>query len=91
MALELYLWKNYCEIEYIMTCLDNRRLSSTANFLAGVPTGRIVVALDWEKVYQLLGEDTKLTFESIGSALICSIVTVKPGQLLVGKELPQVL
>ena len=88
-TLELEFWKrNDREIENISS-YDKSRLpegsAQQANFLTGVPTGRIIVASVWEKVYQLqlLGEDAKLTLESIGSALICSMAYVKPAQLLV--------
>ena len=87
-ALELEFWKrNDREIENISSYDKSRSSGSAqqANFLTGVPTGRIIVASVWEKVYQLqlLGEDAKLALESIGSALICSMAYVKPAQLLV--------
>ena len=75
MALELYFWKKII-IENISSYHTSRSPESSAqlnSFLAGVPTGRIAVALVWKEVHQLLGEDAKLTLESIGSALICNI------------------
>lgn len=66
------LKENHCGIQNISS-YDTSRLPESsaqlADFLAGVPNGRIVVASVWSEARRLLGEDAKLAHESIGSAL----------------------
>ena len=68
--------ESQCVAESIMiynTYASWQSSSRLADFLASVPTGRIVVASVWDEAQCLLTEEAKLALESIGSALIRGI------------------
>ena len=55
------------------------------NFLAALPTGRIVVASIWDEGTAQLAEDAKVALESIGSALIRN-VGFRDGWAIIGRK-----
>ena len=59
--------------------------ANLANFLASLPTGRIVVASIWGEGSARLAEDAKVALESIGSALIRN-VGFRDGWAIIGRK-----
>ena len=77
-----------CAVETI-TSYDTHYSVATsvqlANFLAALPTGRIVVASIWDEGTAQLAEDAKVALESIGSALIRN-VGFRDGWAIIGRK-----
>ena len=76
-----------CVVERTVTydTVVHGQSSHLADFLANVPTGRIVVACVWDEAQYSLTEAAKVSLESIGSALIHSI-TYRDAWAIVGRK-----